>query len=191
MKNNQLPATTADLRNKEAAEVHNLVERLNREHPKPEDVENLRRLAVQAPALLSAFSTTESIRQQIIEKNINGNSRAIMLAEVDVLKKQLDYDAAPPLERLLIDLILTLHIRVNHAEKGYNASVLNQSVTFLEAEYRDKLLSSTQARYLKAIETLARIRRLARNAPALQINIAHDGGQQVNVQGDVNGQNAK
>jgi hypothetical protein len=191
VKNNQLPATTADLRNKEAAEVHNLVERLNSEHPKPEDVENLRRLAVQEPALLSAFSTTESIRQQIIEKNINGNSRAIMLAEMDVLKKQLGDEAAPPLERLLIDLILTLHLRVNHAEKGYNASALNQSVTFIEAEYRDKLLSSTQARYLKAIETLARVRRLGRNTPALQINIAHDVGQQVNAQGDVNGQNAK
>ena len=50
--------------------------------------------------------------------------------------------------------------------------------------------ASTQVRFLRAIETLARVRRLARNTPALQINIAREGGQQVNVQGDVNGQNA-
>jgi hypothetical protein len=53
-------------------------------------------------------------------------------------------------------------------------------------EYWDNLLSSTQARFIRAIEALARVRRLARNTPALQINISREGGKQVNVQGDVN-----
>jgi hypothetical protein len=56
--------------------------------------------------------------------------------------------------------------------------------------YWDNLLTTHQARFLRAIETLARVRRLARNTPALQINIAREGGKQVNVQGDVNGQKA-
>jgi hypothetical protein len=107
-----------------------------------------------------------------------------MLAEVDVLKKQLDYDAAPPLERLLIDHILTVRLRLIHAENAYNTRVVNQSITLKEGEYWDNLLSSTQARFIKAIEALARVRRLARNTPALQINIASEGGKQVNVQGD-------
>jgi hypothetical protein len=38
----------------------------------------------------------------------------------------------------------------------------------------------------KTIETLARVRRPARNTPASQIHIAREGGQQVNVQGDAN-----
>ena len=121
----------------------------------------------------------------------HGTSRAIMQAEVDVLKKQFDFDTAPPLERLLIDQILTARLRLIHAEHFYNTTVLNQSISFQYGEYRDNLLSSTQARFIRAIEALARVRRLARNTPALQINIAREGGKQVNVQGDVNGQKAK
>jgi hypothetical protein len=63
---------------------------------------------------------------------------------------------------------------------------MNQSIPLARAEYWDGLLSSTQARFLRAIETLARVRRLARNTPALQINIANEGGKLVNVHGDVN-----
>ena len=49
-------------------------------------------------------------------------------------------------------------------------------------------LNSDNANYLRrraiiaAVEALARIRRLSRTGPLLQVNIAQDGGQQVNVQ---------
>ena len=93
-----------------------------------------------------------------------------------------------PLERLLIDQILTLRLRALHAEMLYNDTVVDKPVTFAMGAYRDKLLTTTQTRYLKAIEALARVRRLARNTPALQINIAQEGGKQINVQGEVSGQ---
>ena len=118
----------------------------------------------------------------------HGASRAFMFAEVDLLEKQFDYDAAPPLERLLIDLILTARLWLIHAENTYNSVVVHQSIPLAQAVYRDNLLSSTQARLLRAIEALARVRRLARNTPALQINIAREGGQQVHFQGGVKGQ---
>jgi hypothetical protein len=158
--------------------------------PDPQDMQRLRQLAVQAPGFLSACSTTASIRQQLIEKISHGNSRAFMLAEVDALTKQLGYDAAPPLERLLIDHILTVRLRLIDAENRYTSIVVGNSVTLQQGQYWDNLLSSAQARFLRAIETLARVRRLARNTPALQINIAQEGGRQANVQGDVNGQKA-
>ncbi len=47
-------------------------------------------------------------------------------------------------------------------------------------ECLESLLAPAQARFLRAIEALARVRRLARNTPALQIN----------VQGGVNGYSA-
>ena len=55
--------------------------------------------------------------------------------------------------------------------------VVNESSTFKMGEYWDNLLSATQARFIRAIEALARVRRLARNTPALQINISREGGQ--------------
>jgi hypothetical protein len=79
-------------------------------------------------------------------------------------------------------------LRLIDAENRYNNIVVGNSVTLQQGQYWDTLLSSTQARFLRAIETPARVRRLARNTPALQINIASDGGKQVNVQGEVNKQ---
>jgi hypothetical protein len=191
MKNKQLPATTADHRNELIAKLNKCLNQINSaKNPDPKDVESLRQFIVQTPGFLSANSTTESVRQQLIEKISHGTTRAIMLAEMDVLKRQLDYEAAPPLERLLIDHILTVRLRLIHAEHRYNECVVNQPFTFQVAEFRDNLLASTQARFIRAIEALARVRRLARNTPALQINIASEGGKQVNVQGDVNGKKA-
>ena len=104
MKNKLLPAMPADHRNELIAKVQKLMGQLNSaKNPDPNAVERLRQLfATQTHGFLSANSTTQSIRQQLIEKISHGVSRAIMLAEVDVLKKQLDYHTAPPLERLLI-----------------------------------------------------------------------------------------
>jgi hypothetical protein len=183
VKNKQLPAKTADPWD-EIAELRKRMDRAK--NPDPKDVEHLRQLVVRTPGFLSASPITQSIRQQLIEKMSLGVSRACMLAEVDALKKQLDYKNAPPLEQLLIDHILTVRLRLIHAEHKYNECVVNKSITLREGEYWDNLLSSTQARFLRAIETLARVRRLVRNTPALQINIAREGGKQVNVQGDVN-----
>lgn len=187
MKDNQLAKTPSD----PWREIIRISERVEKaKKPDPQDMQRLRQLAVQTPGFLSACSTTASIRQQLIEKISHGNSRAFMLAEVDALTKQLGYDTAPPLERLLIDHILTVRLRLIDAENRYNNLVVGNSVTLQQGQYWDNLLSSTQARFLRAIEMLARVRRLARNAPALQINIAREGGQQVNIQGEVNGQKA-
>jgi hypothetical protein len=46
--------------------------------------------------------------------------------------------------------------------------------------YWERRISMTQKRYLKAIETLARIRKIT--GPGIQVNISTSGGQQVNVQ---------
>ena len=126
MKNKLLPATTADHRNERIAEIQKMMNRLNcAKNPDPKVVERLRQFVVQTPGFFSANSMTQSIRQQLVEKISHGVSRAMMLAEVDVLKKQLDYDAAPPLEQLLIDHILTVRLRLIHAEAAYNTRVVN------------------------------------------------------------------
>jgi len=61
---------------------------------------------------------------------------------------------------------------------------VSQSVSLQVGAYWDNLLTSNQARFTRAIETLARTRRFAQNTPALQINIAREGGKLVNVQGE-------
>jgi hypothetical protein len=188
MNNDQLPAKTADHWD-EITELRTRMDKAKEADPK--DIARLRQLALATPGFLCFQNlATQSIRTQLIEKISFGVSRAVMLAEVDTLAKQLGYDTAPPLERLLIDHILTVRLRLIDTENRYNSIVVGNSVTLQQGQYWDALLSSAQARFLRAIETLARVRRLARNTPALQINIAQEGGKQVNIQGDVTGQNA-
>ena len=50
-------------------------------------------------------------------------------------------------------------------------------------QYWEKRLSAVQGRYLRALTTLARIRKMG--LPAMQVNIATEGGQQVNIAGVV------
>ena len=184
-----LPASNADsgqLSTKGKAVFDFFLKLADQKNPSAEDVARLRQQIVSIPDVWPlATVTMPTIRESLIEKTAGrGAVRALLLAEVDILAKQLGYDAAPPLERLLIELVLTARLRVMDAEGHYNNCVVNESISVNAAEFWDNLLSSTQARLLRAIETLARVRRLARNTPALQINIAREGGKQVNVQGD-------
>jgi hypothetical protein len=96
----------------------------------------------------------------------------------------LNYDIAPALERMQIDHLLTAWLRLRDAEIQFSHCLSGESFRVETARFRQEFLDSAQARFFRASEALARIRRFARNTPALQINIAHDGGQQVNMQSD-------
>ena len=52
---------------------------------------------------------------------------------------------------------------------------------FIVGLYWEKRLNAAQRRFTHACMTLSRVRKLSRNTPALQFNIAAAGGQQVNV----------
>ncbi len=60
-------------------------------------------------------------------------------------------------------------------QHSYTANKVGM-LTLKQGEYWEKRLSSAQRRYLRACETLARVRKLAQASP-LQVNI---GAQQVN-----------
>ena len=81
-----------------------------------------------------------------------------------------------PIERLLAEQIGICWLHVRHVEIKYAHL---KSYTLSEAEYYQRCLDRSQKRYLRAIKTLAQIRKLG--LPALQVNIAAEGGKQVNV----------
>jgi hypothetical protein len=154
-----------------------------------QDIQRLRELLAGLPEdPFPDCSVTYDIQAGLIGKLGQGIHQVFLRAEADRLKRDLGYTASPQLEQLLIDHILTLRLQLLHAEKRYNDTVVNSSATVAAAAYQDKHLSACQSRYLKAVEMLAKVRRLARNTPSLQINIAQDGGKQINVQGEVGGE---
>lgn len=96
------------------------------------------------------------------------------------LRKELGYEGAPILEQLLIQQVALCWLKLNLVELSYS-TVMKHSITLTLGMYWEKRLSFAQKRFTRACETLTRVRKLSRNTPALQFNIAVEGGQQVNV----------
>lgn len=71
-------------------------------------------------------------------------------------------------------------LRLNLIELAYNEQ-LSQSLPPSILDHWDKRLSAAHRRFLQACQALARIRKLTHTTPALQVNIAAPGGQQINV----------
>ena len=94
------------------------------------------------------------------------------------MRASLGEEDAPLIERLLIDQVILCWLNLNWVQRSH-AGIMANSVTLTAGAYWEKRLSMAQARYLKAIETLAKVRRLSKAMP-LQVNI---GGQQINVAG--------
>ena len=166
------------------AKFHALLEKTNTEQPSPKDVKAL-------SDLLSGNKKLELWRDvmsagHLAEIMVIQNARATAgLKEcwkhrLQVLKKDLGYDDAPLLEKLLIQQAALCWLKLNLVELSYSNTMV-QSITLTLGMYREKRLSAAQRRFTRACETLARVRKLSRNTPALQFNIATSGGQQVNV----------
>ncbi len=101
------------------------------------------------------------------------------------IRAQLGDAAATAIERLLIEQVVICWLRMQVQELTYTIVMHGgEPITTTKAEHEERMLRSVQARYLRAIETLARVRRLL-NLPSPQVNINLPGGQQVNVNGDV------
>lgn len=161
-----------------------LLDKTNTEHPSPKDLKAL-------SDFLSGNRKLELWRDvrsagHLAEIMVIENARATAgLKEcwkhrLQVLKKDLGYDDAPLLEKLLIQQAALCWLKLNLVELSYS-NTMAQSITLTLGIFWEKRLSAAQRRFTRACETLARVRKLSRNTPALQVNIAASGGQQVNV----------
>src|SRR5215469_285472 len=97
------------------------------------------------------------------------------------LKEDLGYEFASPLERLSIDEVVISWIRMGEVQERHTRVQHSSNLTFSQSEYQEGLLLSAQRRYTRAIESLARVRKLLKGTAYVQINIAQDGGKQVNL----------
>ena len=145
----------------------------------PEDGRRLLALLHEHPGALGftvdmAGSAIEVVIRQM--KTSEGN-RALMHERLERLRKSLGGAEASQIERLLIDQVVICYLRMNLTDQSYENAMRNGG-SFAAGSYWERKLSTVQYRYLRAIETLARVRKLM-GVPMVQINIAAEGGQQV------------
>lgn len=161
-----------------------LLDKTNKEHPQPKDVKALAEL-LSDNRKLELWRDVKSAGY-LAELMVIENARATAAVKecwkhrLQALKKELGSEGAPLLEQLLIQQAALGWLKLNLVELSYS-STMKQSITLTLGIFWEKRLSAAQKRFTRACETLTRVRKLSRNTAALQVNIAAEGGQQVNV----------
>ena len=163
-----------------------LFKRADKENPKPEDVRALQKVLRDNPDLWRfGGDLAQQAQNRILEGcQMTPGVKETIKAAISGLRRELGYHDSPFLEQLIIEQVLLSWLRLNLYEQIFTSMDSGEGMTLTKAAFWDKRLSAAQRRYLRACETLARVRRLARYNPALQVNIATQSGQQVNIAGD-------
>ena len=167
-------------------EYIDLIKKVNKEDPDKDDIKALRKALLNNPEL---WRVVGDLAEQAVLSLIDEIQSFPALKESlkigwNEMQKELGGENPNPLEKLLIQQIVMSWMRLQLVEYHYT-DTMNQSITLPMGRYWEGRLSAAQRRHLRAVETLARVRRLLSNTPAVQLNIAAKGGQQVNVAGDV------
>jgi hypothetical protein len=79
---------------------------------------------------------------------------------------------------MLIEHACVCWLRLAVMEVRYSC-VVTANNTLRQIEHTERRLSEAQRRFNRACESLARVRKLSR--PSVQINVATEGGRQLNV----------
>jgi len=164
-------------------ELGDLRAAVDKKKPDPGDVAEYGKALDAHPAVALALSDVAGWVQQGIVKALGTVPKSVEMAlrqRPALMRAELGYNEATPLERLLIDHVVACWLRQQQAEMLYTEK-WKGSLSTEAADFWERRLSAAQRRYLRACETLTRVRRLVR--ATVQINIAAEGGQQVNVAG--------
>lgn len=86
------------------------------------------------------------------------------------MRDDMGYESASEPERALIEHISICWLRLTLAEISF-AAATEQAKEPATVEHYDRRLSAAQKRFTRAVETLAKVRRLASRAPLFQVNI--------------------
>ena len=163
-----------------------LLKRTNKEKADKKDIRALREFLTESPDAWRVAGDMAALATTHLVDGVKGSvlGRESIRVGVDTLKSELGCGHASPLERLLIEQVIMCWLRLNLLEYQYTTIRDTQTMTIDQADFLEKRLNCAQRRYLRACETLARVRKLVRRTPVLQVNIAAEGGKQVNVLAD-------
>lgn len=164
---------------KESREIQRVLEATNTEHPAPQDVAALREYLRQDPALWREVGDLAQVAATDLMTRIGGGHALVtesLARGREVLVGELTQEGDSALERLLAEAVYLALLRYTNTERAYSAVVERAELSAGQASWWEKRLTGAQQRYLRASETLARVRKL--RVPMVQLNI---GEQQVNV----------
>jgi len=163
----------------EAIKFSKLMPKINIENPHENDIKAAKDILENNPNLYKRVPGIWAIiLDNVVDKYYQGNSNKLLVkAEMRGIKNELGYQSSSGLERLVIDEIVLARFYLLTVE---NAVFQMKKFDMETNNIWDNKLDKAQKRYLKAVGTLAKVRKIS-NSFNFQLNIAADGGKQVNV----------
>jgi len=173
----------------DAEKIHeflDVVGRAYKKKPAKKDLDELREWINKHPELWRVvFDTAWLLEDNFINNMVEGKASIIAIKKnMEEIRKGFDYCGSTILEQMLIDNIIISWLGVQYANTQL-ITRMGRDERIVILEFWERRVSAAQRRYLRACESLTRIRRLMSLDPRIQINIAANGGQQVNVAGNV------
>lgn len=147
---------------KTVSELKSIIKRTDTENPKPKDLEVLRKEFEDKPELYRSIGNlNKGVFNTILESAVG---KSVLVREstqrfIKEMKSELGYETSTFVEKMLIDEIILRWLRLLTVENDHH-KILNERHTLEVGIYYDKRLSTAQHRYLKSIETLAKVRKM-------------------------------
>lgn len=148
------------------SELFEIIQATNKEKPKQADIERMKAYLAEHPEEAAKLGNlANQLKTQIIDNAFSNSvlTSYSVLTYMKQMRSDMNYDDADFIERGLIDNVCLCWLRLYITEFQYNEYTKNASLA--RAMFWEKALSAAQKRYLRAVETLARIRKLQQPAP--------------------------
>lgn len=144
-----------------AADMLALAKRIDKGDPSREDIKALAAELDRKPELWRSLGNYQSgvfalVLQSVNQSNFVGECGKKYVEE---MKTELGYHSSTFVEKMLIDEIVMRWLRLTLADNAYTVNT-QQTHSAADGMYHEKRLTQAQKRYLKAIDTLARVRKM-------------------------------
>lgn len=170
------------LLNEYGEQLYHLSENLNQDLPNIQKVVQFRSLLESAPQqLLDMTNESFFVCEHMIDNaNALPSTKELFKRNYYLVRRSLEIDKAPGLIKLLLEQVATAWLRLQIVDHEYSR-IMTQGQTIRELTYWDKRLAGAHSRFDKAVATVTNtIKKLGPNFN-IQINVAQEGGQQVNI----------
>ncbi len=147
-------------------EEKKLFDRVNKANPTEKDKQALRKVFKENPGMWqSAADLAKNTENRILNEYCSTSylTKEAFKEKLSAMRDNLGWNNSNEMERILIEQVCLNWLRLNIIE-SVHLTKMTQSHSVETGSYWDKILSSAQRRYLRACETLAKVRKLLAEA---------------------------
>ena len=166
-----------------AQELRALVAQVDKKKPAAGDVSALRNFLEAHPGVWRITGDLAEQANLIMIEDMQAPTamKEALKVGLSAMAAELTQPGDGELEKLIIRQIVGCWVSLSYVEYVLGRNTVEGNFTIPQGAYWEKRVSSAQRRYLRALETLARVRRL--RLPAVQVNIAEQQVNQINARG--------